>query len=231
MVFILLVILLSTDRWAEKDINPALFSRELMRNSSNFLKDEEVYLVKPQHYLHTPFPLFYAPVTYLRHMEVPGQLWSSNSSHESSCCNFVYWICNSVSNVSKVLYVTALQVTICSEWYLKRCTIHFNGNRIIAMLEKTGTLKIASVGDCGLKVIRKGKLVKQYMSYLHFLPILTSDSYLFFNDILGQIMFSIYPQEHYFDCPYQISSEAVGQTYQDALVSTFFYWLIFIYYV
>jgi protein phosphatase PTC7 len=27
---------------------------------------------------------------------------------------------------------------------------------IIAMLEKTGILKIASVGDCGLKVIRKG---------------------------------------------------------------------------
>lgn len=32
----------------------------------------------------------------------------------------------------------------------------WNANRIIAMLEKTGVLKIASVGDCGLKVIRKG---------------------------------------------------------------------------
>jgi serine/threonine protein phosphatase PrpC len=31
-------------------------------------------------------------------------------------------------------------------------------NRIIAMLEKTGTLKIANVGDCGLKVIRKGEV-------------------------------------------------------------------------
>jgi hypothetical protein len=41
---------------------------------------------------------------------------------------------------------------------LKICTIHFNGNRIIAVLEKSGTLKIASVGDCGLKVIRKGDL-------------------------------------------------------------------------
>jgi protein phosphatase PTC7 len=60
---------------------------------------------------------------------------------------------------------------------------------IIAMLEKTGILKIASVGDCGLKVIRK-----------------------------GQVMFSTCPQEHYFDCPYQLSSEAIGQTYLDALV-------------
>jgi hypothetical protein len=49
MVFILLVILLSTDRWAEKNVNPALFSRELMRNSSNFLNDEAVSLAKPQH--------------------------------------------------------------------------------------------------------------------------------------------------------------------------------------
>lgn len=62
---------------------------------------------------------------------------------------------------------------------------------IVAMLEKTGTLKIASVGDCGLKVIRK-----------------------------GQVMFSTCPQEHYFDCPYQLSSEAIGQTSQDALVCT-----------
>lgn len=73
MVFILLVILLSTDRWAEKDVNPALFSRELMRNSSNFLNDEEVSLAKPQHYLHTPFPSLYVPVTNLHHMEVAGQ--------------------------------------------------------------------------------------------------------------------------------------------------------------
>jgi hypothetical protein len=51
MIFILLVILLSTDRWAEKDINPALFSRELMRNSSTFLNDEEVPCHIQQHYL------------------------------------------------------------------------------------------------------------------------------------------------------------------------------------
>jgi hypothetical protein len=31
-------------------------------------------------------------------------------------------------------------------------------------------------------------------------------------------MFSTCPQEHYFDCPYQLSSEAIGQTYKDALV-------------
>lgn len=41
---------------------------------------------------------------------------------------------------------------------LKKMYNSFHGNRIIAMLEKTGTLKIASVGDCGLKVIRKGRL-------------------------------------------------------------------------
>jgi hypothetical protein len=45
-------------------------------------------------------------------------------------------------------------------------------NRIIAMLEKTGTLKIASVGDCGLKVIRKGAYGK-YM-YLKVISMLAS---------------------------------------------------------
>lgn len=29
--------------------------------------------------------------------------------------------------------------------------------RIVAMLERNGILKIASVGDCGLRVIREGK--------------------------------------------------------------------------
>ncbi|KAL3518012.1 hypothetical protein ACH5RR_020601 [Cinchona calisaya] len=62
---------------------------------------------------------------------------------------------------------------------------------IIAMLEKNGILKIANVGDCGLRIIRK-----------------------------GQVVFSTSPQEHYFDCPYQLSSEAVGQTYLDATVSS-----------
>ncbi|CAI0381898.1 unnamed protein product, partial [Linum tenue] len=28
------------------------------------------------------------------------------------------------------------------------------------------------------------------------------------------------PQEHYFDCPYQLSSETVSQTYLDAMVSS-----------
>nr|BAB33413.1 putative senescence-associated protein [Pisum sativum] len=55
---------------------------------------------------------------------------------------------------------------------------------IIAMLEKNGNLKIANVGDCGLRVIRN-----------------------------GIVTFSTSPQEHYFDCPFQLSSERVGQTY------------------
>ncbi|XP_058781994.1 probable protein phosphatase 2C 26 isoform X2 [Vicia villosa] len=61
---------------------------------------------------------------------------------------------------------------------------------IIAMLEKNGNLKIANVGDCGLRVIRN-----------------------------GNVTFSTSPQEHYFDCPFQLSSERVGQTYLDAMVS------------
>ncbi|XP_047054224.1 probable protein phosphatase 2C 1 [Lolium rigidum] len=113
--------------WAEKNVNPALFSRELMANSSTFLKDEEV-------------------------------------SHDP-----------------QILLMKAHAATSSTG----------SATAIIAMLEKTGTLKIASVGDCGLKVIRK-----------------------------GQVMFSTCPQEHYFDCPYQLSSEAIGQTYKDALVCT-----------
>ncbi|KQK02827.1 probable protein phosphatase 2C 1 isoform X2 [Brachypodium distachyon] len=113
--------------WAERNVNPALFSRELMANSSAFLKDEEVR--------HDP----------------------------------------------QILLMKAHAATSS----VGSATV------IIAMLEKNGTLKIASVGDCGLKIIRK-----------------------------GQVMFSTCPQEHYFDCPYQISSEAVSQTYQDALVCT-----------
>eukprot|EP00268_Persea_americana_P054744 TRINITY_DN6300_c0_g1_i5.p1 TRINITY_DN6300_c0_g1~~TRINITY_DN6300_c0_g1_i5.p1 ORF type:complete len:155 (+),score=36.20 TRINITY_DN6300_c0_g1_i5:603-1067(+) len=59
---------------------------------------------------------------------------------------------------------------------------------IVAMLEKNGTLKIANIGDCGLRVLRE-----------------------------GQLSFSTSPQEHYFDCPFQLSSEMVGQTYLDAM--------------
>ncbi|KDP45746.1 hypothetical protein JCGZ_17353 [Jatropha curcas] len=62
---------------------------------------------------------------------------------------------------------------------------------IVAMLERSGKLKIANVGDCGLRVIRG-----------------------------GQIIFSTPIQEHYFDCPYQLSSETVGQTYIDAMVGS-----------
>ncbi|KAF7035237.1 hypothetical protein CFC21_046150 [Triticum aestivum] len=113
--------------WAEKNVNPALFSRELMANSSTFIKDEEV------------------------------------------------------SQDPQILLMKAHAATSS----IGSATV------IVAMLEKTGTLKIASVGDCGLKVIRK-----------------------------GQVMFSTCPQEHYFDCPYQLSSEAIGQTSQDALVCT-----------
>ncbi|XP_062086663.1 probable protein phosphatase 2C 26 isoform X1 [Humulus lupulus] len=62
---------------------------------------------------------------------------------------------------------------------------------IAAILERNGILKIANVGDCGLRVIREGRVV-----------------------------FSSIPQEHYFDCPYQLSSEAISQTYLDAKVSS-----------
>ncbi|PRQ34661.1 putative protein-serine/threonine phosphatase [Rosa chinensis] len=62
---------------------------------------------------------------------------------------------------------------------------------IVAMLERNGILKIANVGDCGLRVIREGK-----------------------------VYFSTSPQEHYFDCPFQLSSQAFGQTYRDAVVSS-----------
>ncbi|CAI0399468.1 unnamed protein product [Linum tenue] len=64
--------------------------------------------------------------------------------------------------------------------------------KIVAMLEGNGMLKFANVGDCGLKLIRE-----------------------------GQLIFSTSPQEHYFDCPYQFSSETVGQTYLDAMICSF----------
>ncbi|XP_071917259.1 probable protein phosphatase 2C 26 isoform X3 [Coffea arabica] len=113
--------------WAEQNVNPALFSRELMSKASSLVEDEEVS---------------YNPRTLIQ------------KAHAAT---------SSVGSATV----------------------------IIAMLEKNGTLKIASVGDCGLRVIRK-----------------------------GQVVFSTSPQEHYFDCPYQLSSEAVGQTYLDATVSS-----------
>ncbi|KAH9309231.1 hypothetical protein KI387_037142, partial [Taxus chinensis] len=72
--------------------------------------------------------------------------------------------------------------------HAKTCSIG-SATVIVAMLEKHGTLKIANVGDCGLRILRKGRAI-----------------------------FSTSPQEHYFDCPFQLSSHIAGQTYRDAMV-------------
>ncbi|KAA8543703.1 hypothetical protein F0562_021551 [Nyssa sinensis] len=113
--------------WAEQNVNPALFSQELMANASSLVGDEEVD---------------YDPRILLR------------KAHATT---------SSIGSATV----------------------------IVAMLERNGILKIANVGDCGLRVIRK-----------------------------GQIIFGTSPQDHYFDCPYQLSSEVVGQTYLDATVSS-----------
>lgn len=113
--------------WAEQNVNPALFSRELMANASSLVGDEEVN---------------FDPRTLIK------------KAHATT---------SSVGSATM----------------------------IVAMLERNGLLKIATVGDCGLRIVRK-----------------------------GQIVFTTSPQEHYFDCPYQLSSEAVGQTYVDATVSS-----------
>ncbi|XP_030963916.1 probable protein phosphatase 2C 26 isoform X2 [Quercus lobata] len=112
--------------WAEQNVDPSLFPKELMANASNLVGDEEV------------------------------------------------------NNDPQILLKKAHAATSS----IGSATV------IVAMLERNGILKIASVGDCGLRVIRE-----------------------------GQIILSTSPQEHYFDCPYQLSSEAVGQTYLDAMVS------------
>ncbi|AES69552.1 putative protein-serine/threonine phosphatase [Medicago truncatula] len=112
--------------WAEEDVDPSLFPRELMANAYNFVQDEEV------------------------------------------------------NNDPQILIRKAHAATFSTG----------SATVIVAMLEKNGNLKIANVGDCGLRVIRN-----------------------------GQVIFSTSPQEHYFDCPYQLSSERVGQTYLDAMVS------------
>ncbi|KMT05380.1 hypothetical protein BVRB_7g175120 [Beta vulgaris subsp. vulgaris] len=113
--------------WAELNVDPALFSKELMANASSMVEDTEVN---------------YDPQALLR------KAHAATSSKGSATV-------------------------------------------VVALMERNGILKIANVGDCGLRVIRK-----------------------------GQIMFSTCPQEHYFDCPYQLSSETSGQTYLDALVSS-----------
>lgn len=113
--------------WAEKDVDPALFSRQLMANASSLVEDEEVN---------------YSPRNLIR------------KAHAATS--------------------TIGSATVA-----------------VAMLERNGTLKIANVGDCGVKVIRKSR-----------------------------VTFSTSPQEHYFDCPYQLSSETVGQTFLDATVTS-----------
>ncbi|KAI3676384.1 hypothetical protein L1987_85990 [Smallanthus sonchifolius] len=113
--------------WAEKDVDPAQFSRELMRKASSLVDDEEVN---------------YDPRILVR------KAHAATSSTGSATV-------------------------------------------IVSMLDNNGILKVANVGDCGLRVIRK-----------------------------GQLIFSTFPQEHYFDCPYQLSSEAVSQTYLDATVTS-----------
>lgn len=60
---------------------------------------------------------------------------------------------------------------------------------IVALLEKNGSLHGASVGDCGLRILRRGRIV-----------------------------FATQPQQHYFDCPYQFSSDPGGQSAADAVV-------------
>ncbi|KAL0922994.1 hypothetical protein M5K25_007034 [Dendrobium thyrsiflorum] len=111
--------------WAERGVNPALFSRELMANASNLVMNEEVN------------------------------------------CNPQMLLMKAHAATSSTGSATA----------------------IVAMLEKNGVLNIANVGDCGLRIFRNGLLI-----------------------------FSTSPQEHYFNCPYQLSSEKAGQTYHDAMV-------------
>ncbi|PKU84559.1 putative protein phosphatase 2C 1 [Dendrobium catenatum] len=110
--------------WAERGVNPALFSRELMANASNLVMNEEVN------------------------------------------CNPQMLLMKAHAATSSTGSATA----------------------IVAMLEKNGVLNIANVGDCGLRIFRKGLLI-----------------------------FTTSPQEHYFNCPYQLSSEKAGQTYHDAM--------------
>nr|KJB53313.1 hypothetical protein B456_009G113300 [Gossypium raimondii] len=118
--------------WAEQNVDPSLFSKEIMANASSLVGNLEVN---------------YDPQILIR------------KAHAATCSKG-------------------------------------SATAIVAMLERNGTMKVASVGDCGLRVIRK-----------------------------GQIIFSTTPQEHYFDCPYQLSSELVGQTYLDAVVMPYVYQL------
>lgn len=95
-------------------------------------------------------------------------------------------------------------------------------HRIVAMLEKNGVLKIASVGDCGLRVIRKGKKYPGFSACSTCKLLLdvssSNDTTWELIELTGKLIFSTLPQEHYFDCPYQLSSEVITQTYLDATV-------------
>lgn len=163
-----------------------------------------------------------------------GKLRSSGPNKGSACCYICSWFCYCVGS-SKCSSKTQL----CEIWGSKMC--HLLSRmlqswtwvplwpvRIIAMLEKNGIMKIANVGDCGLRVIRKGtslsivllpisnitRILQPYVFV--FSPFIQVILWLLMQ--IGQVVFSTSPQEHYFDCPYQLSSEASGQTYLDATV-------------
>nr|TKS07905.1 hypothetical protein D5086_0000109450 [Populus alba] len=109
--------------WAEQNVDPSLFPRELMANASCLVGDEEVN---------------YDPQILIRKKHMLP------------------------------LLLSVQLLSLLPSWL----------SRIVAMLETNGTLKIANVGDCGLRAIRGDRII-----------------------------FSTSPQEHYFDCPYQLSSE------------------------
>ncbi|CAM6050192.1 unnamed protein product [Sphagnum compactum] len=111
--------------WAAEDVDPALYSRELMAHASNAAASEE--------------------------MESNAQLLL-HKAHSATC---------------SIGAATA----------------------IVAILDRSGTLHVANVGDCGLRILRSGKVV-----------------------------FATSPQQHYFDCPYQFSSSEGGQSASDAAV-------------
>jgi serine/threonine protein phosphatase PrpC len=111
--------------WAAEDVNPALYSRELMAHASNAAASEE--------------------------MESNARLLL-HKAHSATC---------------SIGAATA----------------------IVAILDRSGTLDVANVGDCGLRNLRSGKVV-----------------------------FATSPQQHYFDCPYQFSSSEGGQSASDAAV-------------
>jgi serine/threonine protein phosphatase PrpC len=69
-------------------------------------------------------------------------------------------------------------------------TVCVVNHSIVAILDRSGTLHVANVGDCGLRILRSGKVV-----------------------------FATSPQQHYFDCPYQFSSSEGGQSASDAAVT------------